>query len=435
MAVRQQKKLSAAGVTAQKTPGKYADGGGLYLVVDKGGAKRWAFIFRWEGKLKEMGLGGLTSVSLAKAREKAVKARDQLDDGLNPIEQRRLEEQVPTFGAFADEIVETLSPQWRNEKHIAGWKNTLTAHAEPLRERKVNEITVTHILDVLKPLAATRPETASRLRGRIERVLDAARAKGHITPPWENPARWKGNLKLLMPARQKLSRGHHKALAFAEVPGFVARLHARDAMAVSALEFTILTAARTNEVLGATWSEIDLEAKVWTVPATRMKAGREHRVPLVPRAITILELARKAHEGDIVFPAYITGSGLGRPKRDAVAKPDGRPLSTNAMRALLIRMEMDVTVHGFRSAFRDWAGEATEFPREVVEAALAHTVGDATERAYRRGDALDRRRKVMEAWAAFCLAPPAPKPGEGDLAGADQPASETPGAPEKSARD
>jgi integrase len=405
MAARELKKLSAAGVSAQKTPGRYADGGGLYLIVDKGGAKRWAFIFRWEGKLREMGLGGVTAVSLAKAREKAAKARDQLDDQLNPIEVRRQEEEAPTFGAFADEVVGSLAPQWRNDKHIAGWKMTLAKHAQPLRSRKVDAITVKHVLDVLTPLAETRPETASRLRGRIERVLDAARAKGHIRPPWENPARWQGNLKLLMPTRQKLSRGHHKALPFEKVPEFVAALQSRDAMAALALEFTILTAARTNEVIGATWAEMDLKTKIWTVPAVRMKAGREHRVPLGPRAVAILEKARKAHKGDQVFPAYIKGPGVGRPKKGAVAKPEGRALSTNAMRALLLRMDVAVTVHGFRSAFSDWAGETTEFAREIVEAALAHTVGDATERAYRRGDALERRRKLMEAWEAFCLTP------------------------------
>jgi len=280
-------------------------------------------------------------------------------------------------------LIATLSSQWRNDKHIAGWKMTLTTHAAPIRDKRVNEITTDDVIAVLKPLAVDRPETASRLRGRIERVLDAAKAKGFRSG--ENPARWRGHLDHLMAKRQKLSRGHHAALPFADLPAFVERLQARDAMAALALEFLILTAARTGEVIGARWSEIDLEAKVWTVPAQRMKAGRVHRVPLSERAVAILEKAKESRTNDYVFPG---------PGKD-------RPLSTNALRALLIRLGVDVTAHGFRSSFRDWAGEVSTFPREVAEAALAHTVGDATERAYRRGDALEKRRRLMNAWAAF----------------------------------
>ncbi len=402
---REIRKLDPRTVATITTPGRHSDGGGLYLVVDKGdaatgdaGAKRWVFLFRWEGKLKEMGLGGLTAVSLSKAREKAAAVRNQLDDGLNPIEARKANREIPTFGKMADELVATLSRQWRNQKHIDGWRMTLAVHADALRDRRVNEITTQHVLDILEPLSRTRAETASRLRGRIERVLDAARAQGFIAPPWENPARWRGNLKHLMPARQKLSRGHHTALPYAEIPGFMAALRERGAMAGLALEFVILTAARSNEVLGATWAEIDLSAKTWTVPAKRMKSGREHRVPLSNAAVKVLEKVGEAVTGSLVFPGPIGKRGV------------ERALSVNAMSALLKRMGVAVTVHGFRSSFRDWAGEASTFPREIAEAALAHVVGDETERAYRRGDALEKRRKLMEAWASY-----AGRPGSGSV--------------------
>jgi integrase len=240
---------------------------------------------------------------------------------------------------------------------------------------------------VLKPIWLTKSETASRLRGRIETVLDAARAKGHIPPGTANPARWRGHLDKLLARRQKLTRGHHPAMPFTEVPAFVEKLRERPAIAARALEFVILTAARSGEALGARWSEIDFESKVWTVPALRMKRGIEHRVPLVPRAIQIIEEAKKLARGDLVFPAF---------------RAD-KPLSDMALTMLLRRMKVEgASVHGFRSSLRDWAGELTSFPREVAEAALAHAVGDETEQAYRRGDALAKRRKLMEAWANYC---------------------------------
>jgi integrase len=243
------------------------------------------------------------------------------------------------------------------------------------------------VLSVLRPIWQTKPETASRLRGRIEAVLDAARVRGHIPPNAANPARWRGHLDKLLPRARKLSRGHHPAMPFADVPGFVARLREREATAALALEFIILTASRSGEALGARWSEIDKHAKVWTVPAERMKRGVEHRVPLSPRAFEILEVMATATHGDLVFPAH---------------KAD-RPLSNMACSMLLRRMCVEgVTVHGFRSSFRDWAGELTNFPRELAEAALSHVVGDEVERAYRRGDALARRRRAMDSWAAYC---------------------------------
>jgi len=381
--------------TPQKA-GLHSDGGGLYLVVDKSGAKRWAFVFRWDGKRSEMGLGGAQKVSLSRARSLAATARDNLGEGLNPIEVRKADQEIPTFGTMADEVVKSLSPSWRNAKHKAQWEMTLTEHAKALRTRRVNEINTQHVLDVLKPLA-DRAETAARLRGRIERVLDAARAKGHIRGPWANPAAWKGNLAHLLPGRGKLSRGHHKALPFVDVPAFLVELRSRDAMAALALEFAILTAARTSEVLAATWGEVDLKGKIWTVPAGRMKAAKEHRVPLSPAAIAILTKVGEAKTGELIFPGPAPKKRKDRDKE--------RPLSTNAFRALLGRMEVDTTPHGFRSSFRDWCGEASTFPRELAEQALAHVVGDDTERAYRRGDALERRRKMMEAWANYCAKP------------------------------
>jgi integrase len=377
------KQAESAGV------GRHADGGGLYLDRDSSGRSRWIFMYTRGGKRREMGLGpaGKDGVSLGKARDAAGIAREALKNGLDPIEARDAAPPevvpVPTFGEVADEFVSAQSPQWRNEKHRAQWSMTLKIYAKPLRHLPVDQVDTAAVLEVLQSIWLTKPETASRLRGRIERVLDAAKAKGHRTG--ENPALWRGHLDHLLPKRQKLTRGHHAALPYAALPAFVASLRAREAVAALGLEFLILTAARSGEVLGATWDEIDLAAKVWTVPASRMKAGREHRVPLSAQGIAVLEKAKALRTGDYVFP--------GRSR-------DGQ-LSSMAFEMLLRRMKAEVTSHGFRSTFRDWAGEVSNFPRELAEAALAHTVGDATERAYRRGDALEKRRKLMEAWAGF----------------------------------
>jgi integrase len=382
-------KLNARQVATLNRDGRYSDGGGLYLVVGPGASRRWCFLFRWRGKLKEMGLGSLASVSLADARQKAGGARRTVAEGRNPIEDRKAEaaarEAADTnFGAFTDDLVQGLSHGFRNEKHKAQWTMTLTRYAAPLRAMRLDDISTDDILGVLQPLWQSRPETASRLRGRIERVLDAAKAKGLRSG--ENPARWRGHLDALLPRRQKLTRGHHAAMPHADVPAFIASLRASESISALALEFLILTAARSGEVLGARWDEFDLNGKLWTVPASRMKAGREHRVPLTPRALAILRSVEKVRTADYVFP------GQRRSK----------PLSVMALAMVLRRMQLEhVTVHGFRSAFRDWCGEATAFPRDVAEAALAHAVGDMTERAYRRGDALDKRRKLMAAWASF----------------------------------
>lgn len=375
---RQLNRLSARAVATLAKPGRHADGGGLYLSVGPGEARRWVFLFRWRGRLREMGLGGLSSVPLAKARVRAADARALVADGINPLDAKRASEAVPTFGEMADAVVTALGPQWRNEKHRAQWSATLTTDAASLRPIRVDRVETSDVLATLKPIWSEKPETASRLRGRIERVLDAAKAKGFREG--ENPARWRGHLDHLLPKRQKLTRGHHAALPFLDVPAFVGDLRDRNATAALALEFLILTAARSGEVRGATWAEIDTTAKVWTVPASRMKAGREHRVPLSLSALAVLEKVRVLSGGKAdatIFPGLKPGSSL----------------SDAAFNALLIRMGIDrakVTPHGFRSSFRDWAGEASTFPRELAEAALAHVVGDQTERAYRRGDALEK---------------------------------------------
>ena len=280
-----------------------------------------------------------------------------------------------------------MEASWRNVKHRAQWRMTLTVYAAPIRDKRVSEIETDDVLRVLKPLWQTRPETASRLRGRIERVLDYAKAHGWRSG--ENPALWRGHLRNVLPNRKKLTRGHHAAMPYQDVPAFVQELQGKEAMAARALEFLILTAARAGEALGATWAEMDLQNALWIIPANRMKAGNEHRVPLSKRALEIIEELHETQGSSYVFPGQ---------KR-------GGPLSGMAFEMLLRRMNADAfTTHGFRSAFRDWAGDATNFPREVAETALAHRVGDATELAYRRTDALEKRRNLMAAWADYCAA-------------------------------
>jgi len=379
-------RLTARKVETAKR-GAHMDGEGLRLIVGATGAKKWVFRFMRRGRSQEMGLGG-SDVSLAMARERAADARRVLAAGQNPIDaMRRAKVARPTFGQVADEFLAAKASEWRNSKHRAQWSMTLEKYAGPLRARPVNEIDTSAVLEVLQPLWKSIPETASRLRGRIETVLDAARARGLIGQHEANPARWRGHLDKLLPKRQKLTRGHHAAMPFTDVPAFLVQLRERKSVAALALEFTILTAARTSETLGAKWTEINLARKLWTVPAVRMKSAREHRVPLSKRATAILEALAAAKTGEYVFP----GQRL------------GKPLSGMAMEMILRRTKANgVTVHGFRSSFRDWCGEVSTFPREVAEAALAHIAGDQTERAYRRGDALEKRRALMEAWASYC---------------------------------
>jgi integrase len=368
----------AAELTARKVetakPGKYSDGGNLYLIVSPSGSRKWVLRFTWRGRAKEMGLGSASSVPLADARERAASARRKIAQGLNPIEERKRDNGIPTFGEMADVVRETLSAGFRNEKHKAQWKTTLETYAAPLREKPVDTITTDDVLTVLKPIWTMKAETASRLRGRIEKVLDAAKAKGFREG--ENPARWRGHLDHLLPRRPKLTRGHHAAMPYEEVAPFVARLREGGSSAAQALELCILTAARSGEILGMRWDEVDLEKKLWSLPPNRMKAGREHRVPLSAPAVSILRALHKVKSGEFVFPGQVRG----------------KPLSNMAMEMVLRRMKLDhVTVHGFRSSFRDWAGNMTSFPREVTETALAHVIGDKAEQAYRRGDALEKK--------------------------------------------
>lgn len=396
---RARNKLTALKVKNLTESGRHSDGGSLYLSLDSsetGARRRWLYLFTWQGKRREMGLGGYPEVSLAAARMARDTAEQGVRAGIDPIETREVAKRPdagkPTFGQMADDYIKAHEAEWRNEKHTAQWKTTLAVHAAPLRSRPVDEIDTEAVLSVLQSIWKDTPETASRLRGRIENVIDAARARGFIPANEANPARWRGHLDKLLPKRQKLTRGHHAAMDYADVPAFIGQLRERDAMAALCLEYTILTASRSGEALGAQWAEIDLDKKLWTVPANRMKAAKEHRVPLSGQALAILEELAKAKRGDFVF----------------AGQQATKPLSGMAMEMVLRRMKVeDVTVHGFRSAFRDWAGEETSFQREVAEAALAHTIGDKAEQAYRRGDALEKRRALMDAWANYC------EPGQG----------------------
>jgi integrase len=379
-------RLNARSVATITECGRHADGGGLYLSISQNGGRRWVFLYRWHGKPTEIGLGSARDVSLARARELAANARAKLAEGSNPKDVRR--SAGASFGECADQLIAAMRPSWRNKKHAAQWEMTLRDYAAPLRRLPVDKVTTDDVLSVLKPLWNSKPETASRLRGRIERVLDAAKAKGLRSG--ENPARWRGHLDQLLPKRQQLTRGHHAAMDYVDLPAFIEDLQAREGSAARALEFAILTAARSGEVLGERWPEIDLDRGVWTVPANRMKGGREHRVPLSRRAVSIVKEMHEVREGDFVFGGQQAGN----------------PLSVMALEMVLRRMKIDdATVHGFRSAFRDWAAECTNFPNEVCEAALAHVIENKAEAAYRRGDLFKKRRKLMDAWDAYCTTP------------------------------
>lgn len=378
-------------------PGRHADGGGLYLIVDASRARRWAFIWTKDGKRRELGLGGLAKVSLAAARRRAAEAAERVGAGGDPIADRvaaqvaesQRASEVQPFGEFADAWFEmAVAPGLRNEKHRDTWRATLNTYCAPIRGKAIASIDTTDVLSILRPIWNTKTETASRIRGRIERVLDAATVMGARSDK-ANPARWRGHLDQLLPRPRKLKRGHHPAMDWREVPAFMARLREREAVTARALEFIILTAARAGEALGARWSEIDLANAIWTVPASRMKRGKEHRVPLSSAAVEVLRAVQSLSTGRpdaLVFP------GLTR-----------RPMGPEALEMLRRRMGAGkYTTHGFRSSFRDWAGEVTTAPREVAEACLAHEIGNAAERAYRRGDAIEKRRVLLSCWAGFC---------------------------------
>ena len=375
--------LTTRQVRTIMTPGLHADGAGLYLSVGGGNSRSWFYIYRSGSKRTQIGLGSVRDITLAEARGRAADLRKSILAGGQPRSWRATST-VTTFGQLADEYIATHERSWSNPKNAAQWKMTLRNYAAPLHKKPVNGITVQDVLAVLKPHWQRVPETASRLRGRIEAILDAAKAKELRSG--ENPAAWKGNLKHWLPARAKLPRGHHAALPYKEMHTFMAQLRGREGVAARALEFVILTAGRSNEVRSADWNEIDAEAKVWTVPANRMKTRRPHRVPLCGRAVAILDEMGRAGRIGLIFPG----------------QRRGRPLSASSVAAVLKGMRPDVTVHGFRSTFKDWSRECTPFPNELSEAALAHVIGDKVEAAYARGDMLQRRRELMEAWAQFC---------------------------------
>jgi integrase len=406
-------KLTALKVDKAKQPGMYGDGGGLYLRLTDDGARNWVFRYMLAGRPRWMGMGPLHTVSLAEARKRAGEHRLRRHDGIDPIEARRAERlrarldaaKAITFKECSETYIKAHRAGWRNTKHAAQWEATLATYAEPIvGALPVQSIDTALVMKVLEqeirdasdkptaPLWTARPETAGRVRGRIEAILDWATAREYRQG--ENPARWRGHLDKLLPARGKVRKvEHHAALPYAELPGFLVALRAQEGIAARALEFTILTAARTGETIFAGWNEMELD-KTWTIPAKRMKAGREHRVPLSVRALAILEemQAHRHAEEDFVFPGG---------KR-------GKPLSNMAFLMLLRRMDRDdLTAHGFRSSFRDWAAERTNFPAEVAEMALAHTVSDKTVAAYNRSDLFERRRRLMQQWATFCTTPPA----------------------------
>lgn len=383
MSNRSLNRLTALHAAKLKTPGRHADGGGLYLFID-GTRRRWSFLYTWRGKKVELGIGSTRDVSLAAAREKAGEYREFLLDGKNPKTARTKRDRHILFGDFADEYIATMEPGWRNPKHAAQWKMTITKYAQPIRDLVIEDIDAQDILKVLTPHWLRVPETAQRLRGRIEMILDAAKALG--LRDGENPARWRGNIKQLLPKQRRGRRGHHAALPYWKVQRFVGDLRSRPGLAARALEFTILTAARTSEVLLADWREFDLPRKTWVIPADRMKMGIEHRVPLSSSALSILLTFPESERSGLVF----------------TRSANGLPLTNMAMPMLLRRMQVEATVHGFRSTFRDWAAEETHTPNEVCEMALSHAISGDSEAAYRRGDLFTKRRKLMENWAAYC---------------------------------
>lgn len=394
MAKRQASKLTVRGVAALDAPGWYSDGAGLYVRITPDGRKSWVAVYTMAGKRREMGLGpasGPWAVTLGAAREATAKIRAAVAEGRCPLDEKRAQQAAAqaaapkrTFGEEADALLTVMRPKWKSAVHARAWELGLRTKAEAIRSIPVDAIGVNEVLSVLVPVWTAAPETGRRLRFMLEAVLDAAAARGHRTGL--NPARWKGNLKALLPARAAHQRSHHAALAYREMPGFMAQLRGLQGIAARALEFTILTAARSGEIRQAKWAQIDLQNGVWVVPGIAMKANKEHRVPLSGRALEILRELEAVRVSDYVFPSY-----------------GGRMLSTNGMLSVLERMgRPEITVHGFRSSFRDFAGEVSNAPHEVCEMALAHSIRNAAEAAYRRGDLLEKRKALMEHWATWC---------------------------------
>jgi integrase len=388
-------RLTAIKAQSLKKPGFHADGAGLYLKVHEGGSRSWVYRFMRNGKARYLGLGSAGSVSLALARSLAAEARQQLQQGQDPIETRRqakkeallADARVMTFRQCGEAYIASHESSWKNAKHCEQWRSTLKRYLYPIfGDVPASAVTTDKVLEALQPLWSTMPETASRVRGRIEAILDWAKVRG--ARDGENPARWRGHLANLLPKPSKVAPvQHYPALPFNEVPRFLTELRTFGGPAALALELVILTATRTNEVLGARWSEFEPVQNLWAIPPERTKTGKEHRIALSPRVQAILKEIGEVKRSDFIFPGQ---------------KP-GRPLSNMALLMLLRRMKRaDITVHGFRSSFRDWAAEATNFPNFVVEMALGHAVGGKVESAYRRGDLFEKRRRLMTAWAAYC---------------------------------
>ena len=390
-------KLTDLKVRKEKVKGCYPDGGNLYLQVSSTGAKSWLFRYMINGKAKNMGLGALNAVSLAEAREKAADARNLLSSGIDPQSEKKAKQQKAklddarsmSFKQCAIAYIDAHKAGWKNAKHAQQWTNTLATYAYPiLGDLPVQEIDVALVLKVIEPIWQIKNETADRVRSRIENIIDFATSREYRTG--DNPARWRGRLQNLLPAPSKIQKvKHHPALPYADISDFMAELTNKDGLGALALELTILTATRTSETLNAKWSEFDLQKGIWIIPADRIKAGREHRIPLSAPALKILKNLYEAKINDFVFPS----------KKD-------KPLSNMAMMMLIRRMERtDFVVHGFRSTFRDWAAEQTNYAREVAEAALSHAVGDKVEAAYRRGDLFEKRQRLMNEWAKYCYQP------------------------------
>lgn len=379
-------------LAAIKKPGYHAAGGGLYLSISASGTRSWVFRYVFN-KQREMGLGSLTKVSLASAREKAREAREIVGAGGDPLADRQARksalaaelERNKTFEWCAAEFIKVKSPGWKSAKHAAQWASTLEQYAYPvIGKMLVKDVEKSHVLAILEPIWKDKTETATRLRGRIDNILDWATAHEYRTGL--SPARWKGHLKTMLSAPNKTAKvEHHAALPHAQIGAFMVSLRGMPGNGARALEFAILTAARSGEVRGATWQEIDMNAGVWTIPESRMKAGKEHRIPLSQPAIDLLNKLTLGSGADLVFPA-----------------PRGGALSDMTLTAVLRRMSVNVTAHGFRSTFRDWAGETTAHPREVIEHALAHQLKDKAEAAYSRGTLFDKRRRLMDDWAKYC---------------------------------
>lgn len=388
------KTLTAMRVEKETKPGYYGDEKNLWLQVRPNGGKSWVLRYTFGGKPKMLSLGPTNLLEPKEARLRAKQALAKIHDGIDPGEirkQERLERAEKarkqlTFKEAAEQYIESKKLGWKNAKHAQQWENTLAAYAFPkFGKTPVGEVTRDDVMECLKPIWENKNETASRLRGRIESILDWATVLGYRSG--DNPARWEGCLKTLLPAISKTQRiKHHPALPFAQISGFMVQLKKMEGYGARALEFCILTAARSGEVRGATWSEIDMDSGVWIIPKERMKAGKEHRIPLSGAALKLLRELPRMECSEYLFPS-----------------PRMKMLSDMSISAVLKRMKVtDITVHGFRSTFRDWAGETTSFPREVVEHALAHQLRDQAEAAYARGTLLAKRSKLMEAWANYC---------------------------------